>query len=75
MLPDKGLHLPDEELTTAQCAKAIGMNRRTIIAWIHAGHLPAERLPGRRGQYRVLWKDLYAVLRTPVTPPGQGVSS
>lgn len=68
MLPDPNLFPPDEELTTHQAADAVGVNRRTIVAWIHAGNLPATRLPGRRGHYRILWNHLYSVLRRPATP-------
>lgn len=65
MLPQPDLYQLEEELTTNQCAKAINMNRRTVVAWIHAGDLPATRLPGKRGHYRILWKDLLAALRQP----------
>lgn len=68
MLPSIDLYDPEEELTTNQCAQAIGMNRRTVVAWIHSGNLPAKRLPGKRGHYRVLWKDFFACIRRPVTP-------
>lgn len=62
------LYHGEQELTTNECAAAVNMNRRTIVAWIHAGHLPATQLPGKRGHYRVLWKDLCAVRRKPVKP-------
>lgn len=68
MLPNPTLYGLEEELTTNQCAQAIHMNRRTIVAWIHAGDLKATRLPGQRGHYRVLWKDLLSVLRRPAKP-------
>lgn len=68
MLPNPDRYGLEEELTTNQCAQAIGMNRRTIVSWIHAGNLEATRLPGKRGHYRVLWKHLLSVLRRPAKP-------
>lgn len=67
-MTDKNLYKFDAELTTLECAAVAKLNRRTIVAWIHRGHLPATRLPGKRGHYRVLWGDLYTVLTTPVVP-------
>ena len=65
---DKHLYPEDAELTTLECAAAADLNRRTIVAWIHRGDLPATRRPGARGHYRVQWKDLYHALHTPVQP-------
>lgn len=62
---DPNLHPQDEVLTTAQCAIVAGINRRTVVAWINTGVLPATRRPGRRGHYRILWGDFYRVLHTP----------
>ena len=59
------LYPPDEVLTTAQCAAVANINRRTVVAWIASGVLPATRRPGRRGHYRILWGDFYRVLHTP----------
>jgi hypothetical protein len=65
---DPNLYPQDEELNTQQCAAAAKKDRRTIVAWIHRGILPAMRNPGARGHYRVLWGDLYKVLHTPAVP-------
>lgn len=65
---DKNLYPDDQELTTKIAAQAAKVNRRTIVAWIHRGDLPAIRRPGKRGHYRVLWADLYAVLHKPAVP-------
>lgn len=65
---DPNLYPQDEELTTRDAAAAAKKDRRTIVAWIHRGILPAMRNPGARGHYRVLWADLYKVLHTPAVP-------
>lgn len=67
-MTNKDLYPADEELTTLQCAAVARLNRRTIVAWIHRGDLPATRLPGKRGHYRVQWRHLYEVLTTAVVP-------
>lgn len=58
---------PNEWLTTRQAADLAGKNRRTIVNWIRAGQLPAVRLPGSRGQYKIRKSDLETVLTQPVT--------
>lgn len=65
---DPNLYPQDEELTTLQCAVAANVNRRTIVTWIRTGWLPATRRAGKRGHYRVLWRDLYKVLYLPALP-------
>lgn len=53
-------------------AKAIGVNRRTIAAWIRRGYVHAERRPTRRGRYYIAWKDLYAYYRpVPANPSSE----
>lgn len=59
------LYPEDETLSTKQCAQAAGINRRTVVAWINSGVLPATRRPGIRGRYSIIWGDFYAVLHTP----------
>jgi len=65
MLPD----LPDlpgtHQLTTKECGQLASRHQRTIVTWIHKGYLPAFQLPGVRGEYRVLWSDLKAILTKP----------
>lgn len=62
-------HLADYQpnliLNTKECAHLAGKDRRTIVAWIRGGHLPATRLPGKRGHYQVVWQDLKKVLSKP----------
>jgi hypothetical protein len=65
---DKNLYSDDQELTTLECAAVAELNRRTIVAWIQRGDLPATQRPGKRGHYRVLWHDLYAALNRRVVP-------
>lgn len=56
---------PNLTLNTKECAHLAGKDRRTIVAWIRGGHLPATRLPGKRGHYQVVWQDLKKVLSKP----------
>lgn len=65
---DKDLYPQDETVTTKQCAAAAGINRRTVVAWIKAGILPATRPAGIRSHYRILWGEFWRVLHTPVRP-------
>lgn len=65
---DRNLYDELQELTTKQAAEVAKIDRRTIVAWIHRGDLPATRRPGKRGHYRVLWRDLYAALHKPAVP-------
>lgn len=65
---DKNLYPQDEELTTTAAAAAAKLNRRTIVAWIHKGNLPATKRPGEKGHYRILWSELYKVLTRPAVP-------
>jgi len=65
---DPNLYPQDHELNTREAAAVAKKDRRTIVAWIRRGTLPAMKNPGERGHYRVLWRDLYQVLHTPFTP-------
>ena len=65
---NRNLYLDDEELDTRQAAAVAKKDRRTIVAWIHKGFLPALKNPGARGHYRVRWIDLYQVLHAPAVP-------
>ncbi len=65
---DRNKYLPDRELTTLEAAAEAKVNRRTIVAWIHRGELPATKRPGARGHYRVRWDQLYEVLHRPAIP-------
>lgn len=73
-MTDTYSYKPDDELTTSQAALVARLNRRTIVAWIQAGHLPATQLPGARGHYRIAWKDLQHVLHRPVNPKGKTIA-
>jgi len=65
VLPD----YPDEQpLTTRQAGKIAGKHPRTIISWIKAGHLKTGKMPGLRGQYRIAFGDLKALLKRMYVP-------
>lgn len=68
---DRNKYPEDQELTTKEAAVEAGIDRRTVVAWIHRGDLAATRRPGKRGHYRVLWADLYAALHRPAIPKAQ----
>lgn len=40
-------------LTVAQVAAMVGRDRKTVLRWIGAGHLPAIKLEGRTGAYLI----------------------
>lgn len=64
-LPD----LPeDQQLDTLEAGEIAHRHRRTIVSWIKHGHLEARQLPGERGQYRILWKDLKRLLEHRYVP-------
>ncbi len=65
---DKDKYDPFHELTTAEAAAEAKNDRRTIVAWIRRGDLPATRRPGLRGHYRIRWCDLYEALHKPARP-------
>lgn len=65
-LPD----LPEtHQLDTSEAALIAGRHRRTIVAWIRQGHLPARRSVGVRGQYRIVYRDLKELLERPAFMP------
>lgn len=55
----------DDHLSTNECAGIARVNRRTVVSWIKEGKLPATRLPGRRGHYRIRWEDFHRILNNP----------
>ena len=58
----------DVLLTTAQVAKLLQLNPRTLVELVNAGLIPAFRVPGMR-QYRFFrQKVLDAVAANPVVP-------
>lgn len=64
-LPD----LPDnQQLDTLEAGVIANRHRRTIVSWIKNGYLEARQLPGERGQYRILWKDLKQLLERRYVP-------
>lgn len=66
-LPD----YPDtHQLDTHEAGAIAGRHRRTIVAWIKEGHLPARRGPGVRGRYRIIYGDLRKLLENLYEPTG-----
>lgn len=41
---------------TSEAAEALGVSRKTVVTWIHQGHLRASRLPS--GHYRIAVAEL-----------------
>lgn len=62
---DRGTYDDDDILSTSQCAKEAGINRRTVLSWIHRGELPATRTVGPRGRYRIRWRDFWEAMHQP----------
>lgn len=59
---------PDDLVTARQAGELIDIDRRTIIAWIHRGWLPAAKRPGPRGRYVIRYGDLMKVANRPYEP-------
>lgn len=58
---------PDDHLSTNDCAKIAHVNRRTVVTWIRSDKLPAARLPGKRGHYRIRVADFQRLMNKPAT--------
>ena len=56
------------ELTVSQAARLANKHRRTILNWIKQGYLPATRLPGKKGHYRVRLENLKKILNNRYHP-------
>ncbi len=50
----------DELMRTGKACKLLGISYITINRWIHAGRLPAIRLPG--GEFRIRQSDIDRLL-------------
>lgn len=55
----------EDQLSTNECAQLARVNRRTVVTWITSGQLPASRLPGKRGHYRVRYADFKQLITKP----------
>ncbi len=45
-------HPPSDLLTTGALAKAVGMERSTLVRWVQTGRVrPSSKLPGPTGAY------------------------
>lgn len=63
-----GKQIPEGWLRTADAALIAGRCQRTIVSWIHAGHLPALKMPGPKGPYLINKVDLGNTIRKLMTP-------
>lgn len=59
---------PDDQVTARVAGLLVNQDRRTIIAWIQRGWLPATKRPGERGRYMIRYGDLMAVANRPYHP-------
>lgn len=53
----------EKTLTTGEVGRYCGVHLRTVLRWIEQGRLKAFKLPGRRGDNRVLQSELLAFLK------------
>jgi hypothetical protein len=60
--------MPENLLNTNQAAVIAGKHQRTIVAWIRAGLLPAQKFPGGRGPYIIDKADLEKLIKEKSTP-------
>lgn len=49
-------------LNTKQAAELAGVSPRTVIEWIHAGRLRADRNASIRGRFKIKPEDLTAAM-------------
>lgn len=56
------MHSDNEVLNTKQAAEVAQVHPSTIITWIKAGKLKADRLPSQRGRYLIRYEDLRSAL-------------
>ncbi len=54
--------MDSEFLTTGQAARLCSVTRDTVLKWIRAGRVPAQRTPG--GHHRILRRDLELAVRS-----------
>jgi two-component system, OmpR family, response regulator VicR len=62
-------------LTTGEIADWCGVNLRTVLRWIGRGELKAFRLPGPRGDNRILFGDFLEFLKNHQMPIPQGLGN
>lgn len=48
-------------LTVAEVALILGKDRKTILRWISAGRIPAQKLAGATGAYVIQPEDIEAL--------------
>ena len=60
--------MEEAPLGTREAAEMAQRHKRTVVNWIRAGLLPAEKMPGRRGSYVIKRSDLEKFLKQRYTP-------
>lgn len=60
--------MSEQPLSTKEAGVIAGKHKRTIVAWIRKGLLPAMKLPGKRGPYLINREDLERTVATLTTP-------
>jgi excisionase family DNA binding protein len=60
--------MSENVIGTTEAAIIAGRHKRTVVAWIRKGMLPAKKLPGKRGQYLIEPEDLESFLKDYYTP-------
>lgn len=59
--------LGDQDLTPAEAAKALGVHKNTLLAWLHQGKFPRAYYVNQR-VLRIPYKDVAALTKATVTP-------
>lgn len=57
-----------EPIGTTKAGEIANRHPRTIVSWIHKGELPALKMPGAKGPYLIMEKDLLETIKRRTTP-------
>lgn len=60
--------MKEQPIGTTEAGRIAGRHPRTIVSWIHHGDLPAMKMPGDKGPYLIMKKDLLETIKRRTTP-------
>lgn len=60
--------MTEQPIGTKEAGLIASRHPRTIVSWIHKGDLPALKMPGEKGPYLIMKKDLLETIKRRMTP-------
>lgn len=60
--------MTEQPIGTKEAGFIASRHPRTIVSWIHKGDLPALKMPGEKGPYLIMKKDLLDTIKRRMTP-------